>query len=154
MTQSEEEGEEKIDKRRISVTSDSTKSVILMSSEFQKEKEYTAPKKGKKKLKEIMTASFLNWVTLQTYRFKKLRELRRIHLKKALPDTTKSNCWNLRMEENCWKHPDEKWYTEQGNSNSVTCRFLIRNYRRRRGNEIFKVLQEKDGKLLIEFYIR
>ena len=49
MTQSEEEGEEKIDKRRISVTSDSTKSVILMSSEFQKEKEYTAPKKEKKK---------------------------------------------------------------------------------------------------------
>ena len=37
MTQSEEEGEEKID-RRISVTSDSIKSVILLSSEFQKER--------------------------------------------------------------------------------------------------------------------
>ena len=51
MTQSEEEGEEKIDKRRISVTLDSTKSVILMSSEFQKEKEYRAPKKETKQNK-------------------------------------------------------------------------------------------------------
>lgn len=49
MAQSEEEGEEKTDKRRISVNSDSIKSVILMLSEFQKEKEYRALKKKKKK---------------------------------------------------------------------------------------------------------
>lgn len=84
MAQSEEEGEEKTDKRRISVNSDSIKSVILMSSEFQKEKEYRAlKKKKKKKPEEIMTESFLNWAKLQTYRFKKLR-LMRINLKKPL----------------------------------------------------------------------
>ena len=49
MAQSEEEGEDKTDKRRISVNSDSIKSVILMLSEFQKEKEYRALKKKKKK---------------------------------------------------------------------------------------------------------
>ena len=31
-----------------------------------------------------MTESFLNWAKLQTYRFKKLRELMRINLKKPL----------------------------------------------------------------------
>ena len=83
MAQSEEEGEEKTDKRRISVNSDSIKSVILMLSEFQKEKEYRALKKKKKKPEEIMTESFLNWAKLQTYRFKKLR-LMRINQKKPL----------------------------------------------------------------------
>lgn len=95
MAQSEEEGEEKTDKRRISVTSDSIKSAILMSSEFQKEKEYRALKKKKKKKKkpeEIMTESFLNWAKLQTYRFKKLRLMRINVPRKPWPDTTKSNC--------------------------------------------------------------